>query len=344
MEAIARKLPKQKVQPQAASENIPVAPTSRKPVTVSKTRKPAAADGVGKIVFVTPADLEAAPAKAQKTKKEVPAPKTQDAPIDLVEGKKAPAKIARKSETKIVAPDLALTPVATPPPKDKVVKSARQSKAVMPIVEAEATPPEEPKTSPKKKQTQASWDKWVKQTVVAVSPDVWGIHASELSHNGQLLADPKRVPRQILLDTPTLDYLFRCPERLSHGARLMLNEEDVECLVSMESIREWTDKMRTGHYIIEKPSGFFDKILDRFELKSVSMDTEVYQKYASLQSASHVDISWERKPDDRVSTRLDADARPTRLIAAQALVLGIPIVSPDLRFGAYKKEGLKTIW
>ncbi len=344
---MARKPRKHKVQQPAAPEGIPAVPTFKAPLTARKPRKSEAPDLLGKIVFITPAELETAPEKAPKkrrTKKEVPAPERQDTPADIIEEKKAPAKSVRKNESKVITPDRAPIRVATLAPKDKVAKPARRSQAVTPVVESEVTPSEEPKATPKKKQTQASWDKWVKQTVVAVSPDVWGIHASELSHSGQLLADPKRVPRQILLDTPTLDYLFRCPDRLSHGARLMLNEEGVECLVSMESIREWTDKMRTGHYISEKPNGFFDKILDRFDLKSVSMDTEAYQKYASLQSASHIDISWEHKPDDWVSTRLDVDARPTRLIAAQALVLGIPIVSPDLRFGAYKKEGLKTIW
>ncbi len=125
---------------------------------------------------------------------------------------------------------------------------------------------------------------------------------------------------------------------------MVLNEADVECLVSMESIHEWSDKMRAGHYIVDKLNSFFDRILDRFDLRSITAGTEVYQKYASLQSPTHIDIIWERKPDDVVGTRLDTEARPTRIIAAQALVLGVPIVSPDLRFGAYKKEGVKTIW
>ncbi|MBU1822639.1 MAG: hypothetical protein KKG00_14170 [Bacteroidetes bacterium] len=199
-------------------------------------------------------------------------------------------------------------------------------------------------TATKKKTTQASWDKWVKECVVSVSPDVWNTHASELSHGTQLLADLKKMPTRILLDTPTLDYLFRCPARLSHNALLVLNDEHVECLLSTDSLLEWAEKMRAGQYMISKENGFFEKILTRFELQNVSSTLDVYQKYISLKSPSFVDISWEIAPDQSFGVRLNADERPTRMIAAHALTLGIPIVTPDLRFNAYRKDGLKTIW
>ena len=196
----------------------------------------------------------------------------------------------------------------------------------------------------KKKQTQASWDKWVKECVLSVSPDVWNIHVSELSHGAQALGELKKMPKQVLLDTPTLDYLFRCPGQLSHNALLVLNDEEVECLVSPESLREWADKMRAGQYIISKESGFFDKIFARFELKGTSATNELYQKYLSLRYAATVEITWERKSGEPIGIGLDTDDRPTRLIASHALLLGIPIVSPDLRYSAFRKEGLKTIW
>ncbi|MPR32702.1 hypothetical protein [Salmonirosea aquatica] len=221
------------------------------------------------------------------------------------------------------------------PPKRKASESSSSKKT--PVLAA-------PQPEKKKKQNQASWDKWVKECVVSVSPDVWRTHASELSHGAQLLEDLKRIPRQVLLDTPTLDYLFRCPSQLSHNALLVLNDEDVECLVSPESLLEWADKMRGGQYIISKENGFFDKVFARFELKGVASTAEVYQKYLSIKSTGSVEISWERKPGDLIGIRLDAEERPTRMIASHALLLGVPIVSPDLRFNAYRKEGLKTIW
>lgn len=204
--------------------------------------------------------------------------------------------------------------------------------------------PTPPPAEKKKKQTQASWDKWVKECLVSVSPDVWNIHPSELSHGAQVLGELKKMPKQVLLDTPTLDYLFRCPGHLSHNALLILNDEDVECLVSPESLREWADKMRTGQYVISKESGFFDKIFARFELTSTPTTTELYQKYLSIRYPASVEITWERKPGDPILIGLVTDERPTRLIASQALLLGIPIISPDLRFNAFRKEGLKTIW
>lgn len=230
------------------------------------------------------------------------------------------------------------TTVKTPPKQHK-------TKALeTPLVRKSAPVPTPPPVEKKKKQTQASWDKWVKECIVSVSPDVWNIHASELSYGAQALGELKKMPKQVLLDTPTLDYLFRCPGQLSHNALLVLNDEEVECLVSSESLREWADKMRSGQYILNKESGFFDKIFARFDLKSTATTIELYQKYLSLRYPASVEITWERKSGDLVAIGLVTDDRPTRLIASQALLLGIPIISPDLRYNAYRKEGLKTIW
>jgi PIN domain nuclease of toxin-antitoxin system len=225
--------------------------------------------------------------------------------------------------------------IANTPPKRKTVKTSSDTKSP-----ALATPQPEKK----KKQTQASWDKWVKECVVSVSPDVWRTHASELSHGAQLLGELKKIPKQVLLDTPTVDYLFRCPSCLSHNALLVLNDEDVECLVSPESLLEWADKMRAGQYVVSKETGFFDKVFARFELKSVVATADVYQKYLALKSSAFVDITWERKPGELIDIRLTTDERPTRMIASHALLLGVPVISPDLRFNAYRKEGLKIIW
>ena len=168
------------------------------------------------------------------------------------------------------------TTVKTPPKqhKTKTLES--------PSVRKNTPVPTPSPAEKKKKQTQASWDKWVKECVLSVSPDVWNIHASELSHGAQALGELKKMPKQVLLDTPTLDYLFRCPGQLSHNALLVLNDEEVECLVSPESLREWADKMRTGQYVLSKESGFFDKVFVRFELKGTPVSTELYQKYLSL--------------------------------------------------------------
>lgn len=225
------------------------------------------------------------------------------------------------------------------PPKQRSIKTPES-----PSVLKSAPVPTPPPAEKKKKQTQASWDKWVKECVLSVSPDVWNIHPSELSHGAQVLGELKKMPKQVLLDTPTLDYLFRCPGHLSHNALLVINDEDVECLVSSESLREWADKMRAGQYILSKESGFFDKIFARFELKGTPATTELYQKYLSVRYLASVEITWERKPGDLIGISLTTDERPTRLIASQALLLGIPIISPDLRFNAFRKEGLKTIW
>ncbi|WP_373514423.1 hypothetical protein [Persicitalea sp.] len=347
MEATVRKPRKRKVKVPAAPEVPDVVSVNKEDATAKKPRRRKVYNAKREIVFLTPTVPETKPnmaAKKRGIKKDEAVPELKNAPANSIEKQETPVKSPRKRKAKVVAPSTDLTVAVVPTPEEKVVKSTRKRKTKVPAAEAETTLPETPKPAKKKKATQASWDKWVKTTVVAVSPDVWNIHASELSHNSQFLTDLRKLPTRVLLDTPALDYLFRCPDRLSHNARLVLNEEGVECMVSLESIHEWADKMRTGHYLIDKENGFFDKIFDRFDLESVMTTTEVYQKYVSLKANTFIDISWERKSEDIISTRLNADERPTRIIAAQALVLGVPILSPDLRYEAYKKDGLRTVW
>lgn len=223
-------------------------------------------------------------------------------------------------------------------PASKTTSSKKADTLKKEIVKAEQT------TERIKKVSQGSWDKWVKECVVSVSPDVWLTHASEISHGAQLLADLKKIPKKVLLDTPAIDYLFRCPSRLSHNALLVVNDEEVECLLSPESLLEWADKMRAGQYLISRENGFFDKVLSRFDLVSVSSTPEVYQKYISLKGPAYVEVPWEQLADGGLRIQLNTDDRPIRMIAAHALTLGIPVVSPDLRFNAYRKEGLKVIW
>ncbi|TDB62371.1 type II toxin-antitoxin system VapC family toxin [Arundinibacter roseus] len=219
-----------------------------------------------------------------------------------------------------------------------------QKRALPKSAEKPAEPVQSLVSPPKKKMTQAAWDKWVRETVQSVSPDVWNLHISDLSRGTQPLEDLKKMPKRVLLDTPALDFLFRCPSKLSHNALLVLNEEDIECLVSTESLLEWANRIRSGEYLIKQEHGFFEKILDRFELVTLPSTAVLYQKYLSLISPTSVEILWEKSGEDVRRIVLNADDRPTRLLTACALVEGVPIITPDLRFGAYKKSGVKIIW
>lgn len=221
----------------------------------------------------------------------------------------------------------------------KQKKSTRSKKETTVVVAEHAKP-----VPKKKKMTQAAWDKWVRQCITSVSPDVWGTHTSEVSHATDVLTDIKRMPSVVMLDTPTLDYLFRNPAQLSHNARLLLNEEEMKCIVCSETIMEWAQKIRSGHYLISKENGFFEKVLDRFDLLISTSTMDVYQKYISLKAPGLIDVSWQTSEEVEVTTRLNVEERPTRMIAAHALTLGVPIVSPDLRYNAYKKDGLKVLW
>jgi len=129
---------------------------------------------------------------------------------------------------------------------------------------------------------------------------------------------------RILLDTHTLIWFFAGDSQLSTNARILIEDEDNNKLVSIASIWEMAIKESKGHlnlslplheYIAQKLS------LEDFNLLNINLD---HLSQIVTMPFYHKD------PFDR-------------LLIAQAIMEGIPILSKDSAFDAYSKN-LNLIW
>ena len=129
---------------------------------------------------------------------------------------------------------------------------------------------------------------------------------------------------RLLLDTHTLIWFFAGDSQLSTNARILIEDEDNNKLVSIASIWEMAIKESKGHlnlslplheYIAQKLS------LEDFNLLNINVDH--LSQIVTLPF-------YHKDPFDR-------------LLIAQAIMEGIPILSKDSAFDAYSKN-LNLIW
>jgi PIN domain nuclease of toxin-antitoxin system len=127
---------------------------------------------------------------------------------------------------------------------------------------------------------------------------------------------------RILLDTCTLIWATVAPSVLNHKVQGIIADEDNEILVSAASAWEIATKVRLG----KLPGA---EHLERNYLKVI--DTTGYTQL-SIEPASALRAG-----------RLTADHRDPfdRMIAAQALGMDIPIISPDAKLDQF---GIRRIW
>jgi PIN domain nuclease of toxin-antitoxin system len=219
----------------------------------------------------------------------------------------------------------------------------KQSKTA--AVAAPTRPPEEKAEKKSTPSKEVAWQKWVRQNVLYVSPDVWGTAFSEQFHQEKTMADLKRLPRRVLLDTPTLDYLVRDPARLSHNALLILNDADTECLISVATWWEWAEKVREGQYMLRTDfGGFVTRLTRSFGLVTSDLTPQTLQEFTRLQPLNQVVEVGVPSKSVPATHLLSGENTYNRWLVAQALALEVPLLTPDLQFGAYKKNGLKTLW
>jgi PIN domain nuclease of toxin-antitoxin system len=129
---------------------------------------------------------------------------------------------------------------------------------------------------------------------------------------------------RLLLDTHTLIWFFAGNSQLSTNARILIEDEDNNKLVSIASIWEMAIKQSNGdlnlslplhEYIAQKLS------LEDFNLLNINLD----------HLSEIVTMPFHHKdPFDR-------------LLIAQAIREGIPILSKDSKFDAYSKN-VNLIW
>jgi PIN domain nuclease of toxin-antitoxin system len=125
---------------------------------------------------------------------------------------------------------------------------------------------------------------------------------------------------RLLLDTATLIFSVKAPERLSRRAQGVLGDPRNIRELSSVSLTEIAVKASLGKLIFSESAA-----------RQALQDMDIHILPFLADHAFHI-------------FRLPAHhADPfDRQIIAQALVEGIPVVTPDRKFGLY--EGLKIIW
>jgi PIN domain nuclease of toxin-antitoxin system len=179
-----------------------------------------------------------------------------------------------------------------------------------------------------------------KDDVTSAAPQLWEADLRGGVVPGEALS-LKTIPKRMLLDTPTLDYLIRMPTRLSHNALLAVNEAGAECLVSAVSLLELAEKVRQGDYVLRcQFDEFVNRTLAHFDLTVLELSPEALRVFATLPAQPAKKVKGTPAAEGSAS---GADGYDLLLIA-QAIAAKCPVVSPDSWFPAYAKQGLKVIW
>lgn len=127
---------------------------------------------------------------------------------------------------------------------------------------------------------------------------------------------------KVLLDTCTIIWATLSPSSLSPKARDLIADETNEVLVSAASAWEISTKVRLGRLPgAEKLEQDYLDVMVAAGYSLVAIDTESALRAGRL-------VADHRDPFDR-------------MIAAQALALDIPVLSPDAEFDAF---GVRRMW
>ncbi len=127
---------------------------------------------------------------------------------------------------------------------------------------------------------------------------------------------------KVLLDTCTILWATLSPSSLSHKARETVADENNVILVSAASAWEISTKVRLGKLPgAEKLERDYLDIVEEAGYTLLDIDTESALRAGRL-------IAEHRDPFDR-------------MIAAQALGMDIPVLSPDSQFDQF---GVRRIW
>ncbi|MFN8344652.1 MAG: hypothetical protein U0X91_06600 [Spirosomataceae bacterium] len=155
----------------------------------------------------------------------------------------------------------------------------------------------------------------------------------------------RKMPKQVLLDTPTLDLLIRNPNRLSHNALRLINECEEGGCISSATLLEWAQWQRLGYYQLETSlETFFEHILQYWQLQLVSLPLEAYSLYTDLPVVTAEIKRFDKGEPEGKGRKSVHDDTFDQLIVAHAIVTKIPLVSPHCIFKQYERFGLKWAW
>ena len=134
-----------------------------------------------------------------------------------------------------------------------------------------------------------------------------------------------------LIDTHTFIWYAKEQENLSHDVMCILEDEDSELLMSMESVRELLVAYRTKKLLRRywtTPIEMIDSIQNEYYVRIVQPDMEVMRTMAKLE----------------INTAEDHNDPSDHIIISQAIAMRLPLISSDHKFPFYKKQGLDLIY
>lgn len=128
---------------------------------------------------------------------------------------------------------------------------------------------------------------------------------------------------RLLLDTHALVWAVSTPERLSADARVAIADPRVGLLVSAASAWELATKLRLGRFPQAEPLvQQLGRVLDQLGAQELAMTAEHALRAGGLR--------WDhRDPFDR-------------MLAAQGMILNVPLITRDPAFAAL--PGLEVLW
>lgn len=155
----------------------------------------------------------------------------------------------------------------------------------------------------------------------------------------------RKMPKQVLLDTPALDLLIRNPNRLSHNALRLINECEEGGCISSATLLEWSYWIRLGFYQLETSlETFFEHVLQYWQLHLVALPLEAYSLYTELPVVTAEVKRLDKNESEGKLRKAVHDDSFDQLIAAHAIAAKIPLVSPHSIFKHYERSGLKWAW
>ena len=134
-----------------------------------------------------------------------------------------------------------------------------------------------------------------------------------------------------LLDTHIFVWYAKEQDNLSRDVTAILDNEESELLMSMESVKELVVAYRTKPQIRKywkSPVEMIDSIENEYYIRIVQPDMEVMRTMAKME----------------VNTAEDHNDPSDHIIIAQAITMRLPLISSDHKFPFYRKQGLDLIY
>ncbi len=133
-----------------------------------------------------------------------------------------------------------------------------------------------------------------------------------------------------LIDTCIFVYLATDYTRISKDVREIIKDYDSVLYISAESVKELVLAYKTKGLCAKRwktPFELINAIENEFYINIIPLKKEHLQTYAKLQTDEN---HGHKDPSDHI-------------IISQAITEKIPLISSDLRFGFYEKQGLDFI-